>query len=566
MATSTIENRYRINGLVDTKQSVISNLERICNSCGSFLSYDIHEGKWGVIVNRAESTVAKAFDDSNIVGSIQVSGTGLTNLYNSVRVEYPLRDTSDTTDFVEIALASGDRYANEPDNTLQLRLDMVNEPVQAQIIGLIELKQNRLDKIVTFASDYSTLNLNAGDIITVTNDLYQFTNKKFRVITLTEVDSDDGQLLVEVTALEYDDDVYDTSDLSRYIRSDRTGIRSIGSIGEPNEPQITVFEADSRPRLSVEAVVPDGIVESMELWLSSDNSTFTRVETEYHPGGGTFTSGDTIVFDYDKVNSQDIYVKVRGMNSTTTGPFSDTASYLAFVPQQTTDAIGSNTAVLDDAGDDILSLLGANGLLILLNQLMENNSTGSGSIFDQLFALFNNETGYDILNDFSGSINSVAPSNLLTHTQNDLISLIADATESGGTWSGTWTQRNLFSFTAPVTGNYKVRFFTRYGNSVGAAATQTFIGTIATVRTGSYYSGSLGNASTPTGTSSAAIVSGAIDYDVDTQYRSSQYDNTQLERFYSLTAGVTYYVNGFHISSAAADSITTEISELYYVG
>ena len=219
MTTSTLPSRYRINGLLDTKRSVMDNLESMCNSCGVFMSYDIHQGKWGIIINKAETTVAKAFDNSNIIGAVQVQGTSILNLYNKVRVEYTLRDTADEIDFVEYELPDEDRYPNEPDNVLQLRLDMCNEPVQAQIIGLMELKQARVDEIVTFQSDYSTLSLNAGDIITLTHDLYQFTNKPFRVITLSEVDSDDGSIRIEIVALAYDANIYSTADLNRYVRS-----------------------------------------------------------------------------------------------------------------------------------------------------------------------------------------------------------------------------------------------------------------------------------------------------------------------------------------------------------
>lgn len=383
MTTSTLPARYKINGLLDTKDPVFDNIEKICNACGTFMSYDIHEGKWAVIINKTETAVM-TFDDSNIVGPIQVNGTSILNLYNSVRVEYPLRDTEDGIDFVTVEIPTEDRYQNEPDNVLQLRLDMCNEPVQAEIIGLIELKQARIDQIVTFQSDYSTLNLNAGDVIAVTNDLYQFNAKPFRVITLKEIDADDGSIRIEVTALAYDANVYDTSDLGRYIRSDRNGIKGIGSIGQPNEPTLTVYQQDVRPGIQVEAVVPSGIVEIMELWLSSDNTNFKLIGTEYPEGGTSFNPGDTVVFDYDQLDSQNIYVKVRGMNSTTTGPFSVADSFLSFVPVQTTSAITQDTGLIGDSGNLPLAL----GLATLLNKLTTLFGSGDASktLGEQLIA------------------------------------------------------------------------------------------------------------------------------------------------------------------------------------
>jgi len=42
-----------------------------------------------------------------------------------------------------------------------------------------------------------------GDIIDITNSTLGFTNKLFRIITVAEVESDNG-LQSEITALEYD--------------------------------------------------------------------------------------------------------------------------------------------------------------------------------------------------------------------------------------------------------------------------------------------------------------------------------------------------------------------------
>jgi hypothetical protein len=403
MTTSTLANRYQINGLVDTQQNVLSNLERMAQACGSYISYDIHTGKWGVVINKIE-TSSRSFNASNIIGGIQLNGTGITNLYNSVSVEYPLRDTSDQYDSISLALDSADRHDYEPDNDLVIRNQFINEPVQATLVGLLALNQSRVDQTITFVTDYSAIDLTAGEVIDITYDAYSFDEDLFRVVSVNEIDSDDGSIVIEVSAIRYYDSVYDDSNLTRYVRSDRNGIRPIGSIGEPIEPQISVYEIATRPRLEVEAVVPDGLVESMELWISSDNSSFTLVETEYHPGGGTFTSGDTIVFDYDKVNSQDIYVKVRGMNSTTTGPFSDTASYLSYIPSVAASTISGGGDILDDSDVPIGSLLGANGLLYLLNQFLQSgntdpytNSNGTfGSVFDQFLNVFGNETGKDL--------------------------------------------------------------------------------------------------------------------------------------------------------------------------
>ena len=82
----TLADRYQINGLIDTAQPVMKNIEKIASATASWLSYDIHEGKWGVVINSSGTSIA-SFNDTNILGNITVSGTGLKDLYNSVKVE-----------------------------------------------------------------------------------------------------------------------------------------------------------------------------------------------------------------------------------------------------------------------------------------------------------------------------------------------------------------------------------------------------------------------------------------------------------------------------------------------
>jgi hypothetical protein len=64
-----------------------------------------------------------------------------------------------------------------------------------------------------------------------------------------------------------------------------------------------------------------------------------------------------VLFDYDQVESNNYFVKVRGMNSTTTGPFSDVASYIGFVPAQVADNIQQDAQLLDNNGNLITAFL-----------------------------------------------------------------------------------------------------------------------------------------------------------------------------------------------------------------
>ena len=400
--TQTLADRYQINGLLDTKQPVMQNIEKITSTAGSFLKYDIHEGKFGVTINQA-GTSSASFTDANILGNVDLSGTGLKELYNKVKVEFPHRDLRDSADFVTIEISSSDRNSNEEDNTLQLTYDILNEPVQAQLLGLIELKQSRVNAVIQFTTDYSYINLKAGDLIDVTNSRLGYTSKVFRIITIKEQQDQTGALQMQITALEYDADVYSTTNLSRFTRTDASGIITIGSIGTPGTPQVTKFERDARPRINVESTAPTGIVEAMEFWRSTDVSlseasrTYQLIATVKPANGGNFTSGTTVTLDYDALTTSDFVLKTRGVNTTTSGPFSAVSGLVNFTPKQETDSIGPNTELTDSTG----GLLGALALIDILLKLHDlfGSSDGSKSIFQRIFEIFTTETGKDIVQE-----------------------------------------------------------------------------------------------------------------------------------------------------------------------
>ena len=222
MPTST-QPQFQINGVIDTNKTVLQNLEVLCSAAGCWLSYDIAQAKWAVVINKTGSSVA-SFDDTNIVGSIGIASTGITELYNSVEIEFPHKDIKDRIDYITLSIPDADRYPNELDNVLKIQFDCINDPLHAELLASRELKQSRVDKVINFRTDYSYMGLKAGDLIDVTSSVYSYYNKVFRIVKITEEDSDDGVLSLSITALEYDADVYDTTGLTRTERFIDNGI------------------------------------------------------------------------------------------------------------------------------------------------------------------------------------------------------------------------------------------------------------------------------------------------------------------------------------------------------
>lgn len=223
--------RIEINGKIDTNQTVLSNINKIAASCQAYVTWDPSLGKFTTVLNRAGTSVW-TFDDSNIIGSIVVSGTGIDGLYNSARVSFVSKDQRGEKDERVISIANEDRFAQELDNELGLSFDMINDPVQAELLAAIELKQSRVDKVIEFVTDYRAIGLKAGDIIGVANEVYfvrsSVNPKLFRILTIDETDGEDGGILLAITALEYDGNVYSTDNLTREERITESGIVPVG--------------------------------------------------------------------------------------------------------------------------------------------------------------------------------------------------------------------------------------------------------------------------------------------------------------------------------------------------
>ena len=226
---STPHNRWQIDGMLSTYQSVKDNIDKLAQSCSTFFTYNPKVGKFTVVPNRAATTAEKAnafvFSDDNIVGKIGISGTELYSLYNSIEAEYPSVIKEDQTNTVIVSTPSGERNTNEPDNELQTRYDLVNDAPRVANLANIDLRQSRVSTLLEFEATYEGIQVNVGDVVKVTSELYGYTNKLFRCMRTTEVEKADGMLLCKVILLEYDDSVYT-----------HTEVTSDGVVGIPGIP------------------------------------------------------------------------------------------------------------------------------------------------------------------------------------------------------------------------------------------------------------------------------------------------------------------------------------------
>lgn len=300
--TISTQTRYEINGVISTGDTVKNNLEKITQSCNGWTTFDYSEGAWKVIANRAatalELDTAFEFNDDNIIGDVGITATNLEDLYNNLEVEFASRKIRDQNDYYRAAIDYSARNQLEPENSLSMRLEMVNNALHAARVGLIELKQSRIDKIITFRADYSAIQCEAGDVVKVTNNVYGFVDKLFRISRLREVEDDAGGITVEVTALEYDATVYTDEELYDSADVPGSGIPTFGgsaTLPAPSQPIVATISTTT-PSFSISTVIAptSTVVDEVQWWYSTTSTGGFAYLTNEYSGVGGFAANSTV--------------------------------------------------------------------------------------------------------------------------------------------------------------------------------------------------------------------------------------------------------------------------------
>lgn len=348
--TTSTQARYVINGVLSPGNTVRDNIDRISQNCATWTSFDYVDGLWKVIPNRALSSLELAdtfeFTDDNIIGEVNINATDLESLYNSLEVEFPNRVQRDQVDYFRGAIPTIERNPLEPDNTLSMRLDLVNNAIHAGRIGKLELLQSRVDLIATFRADHSALQVESGDVIRLTNSVYGFEQKPFRVTRTREVETEDGGLVTEITALEYSNGVYTDQTLSDYAPAGGSGIPVDGSNTALPAPSAPTFSAQNpasnTPNFTVSTVIGagSGPVDLIEWWYSnSAGGTYAYLTNEH----GNFFAGQTVNDVIFNLAPGTWYIKARAASGSRSRYSEFSAASSALVWNPTPGGVNSGT-------------------------------------------------------------------------------------------------------------------------------------------------------------------------------------------------------------------------------
>jgi len=271
--TST-QPRFQFNGVIDPANTVLQNLQDMANSCDCLLKYNEIFGTWSIIVQTPTYTVATDINDSNMISSLSITSMDISNTYNIAECQFPDKTTNSSFNTAVFDLALIDPsllYANEPVNKQTIKLPLVDNNVQAQLLAIRFLKAARLDLQVTCSVNYIGLELEAGDVVTVTNSIYGWVAKLFRITKVVQKFAQDGAVTVDLTLQNYDPSMFNDASITQFTPSANTGLPNPNIFGTIPAPTVSGSQPIANiPSFQVNATTSSvGIIQYAEIWYSA---------------------------------------------------------------------------------------------------------------------------------------------------------------------------------------------------------------------------------------------------------------------------------------------------------
>jgi hypothetical protein len=266
--------RFEFNGALLTTAKIMVNIQNMANCCDCLVRYNEINSKWGVIVQSPAYSSVLDINNSNTIGGITVTPIDVSNTFNIIECKFPDGDEKDSFQTSTFDLAEIDPsllFPNEPVNKQSVNLYLTNNNVTAQILAVRLLKASREDLQIQIEINYIGLELDAGDIVTVTNANYGWVAKLFRITKVTQKISDTATITTQLFLSEFNPSVYDDAAITSFTPSPNTGIGSPVTFGTIPAPTIVnSLPTAVNPAFSVRTTASSaGITQYAEVWYSA---------------------------------------------------------------------------------------------------------------------------------------------------------------------------------------------------------------------------------------------------------------------------------------------------------
>ena len=268
--TGATQSRYTCNGVIELNKKPVDGIEDLISSCAGTLTYQ--QGKFKLKVGKASSSV-RTLTDNDLAGELKIiTRPKRSQLYNKVKGTFV--DATTNFSIKEFNTQESSSFQSSDGETIvnEIELPFTTDPVEAQRLALIVLKQSRQMMTLDLLLKPEHLDLGVGDVISITNAKLGFTAKKFYILIYTL----NADLSVNVIAQEYADAVFDFN-----ASTEQVTLSTASAINLPSPTTVTTPSAITTTDTMVAS--NEGIV-SVDLTATITTPTYSFIgqyELEY---------------------------------------------------------------------------------------------------------------------------------------------------------------------------------------------------------------------------------------------------------------------------------------------
>jgi hypothetical protein len=187
-------NIFDCNAVIDTSKKVLDNVREIVKGMRGYLPYV--QGKYKLVIETTGSASVSLTED-DIIGGYSLASPTKNSKYNRVIVSFINPDRNYQVDEIQYPAIDDSGYANEDKHAtmkladggflLEGRFDFrtITSPYQAEEMAEIILRRSRESLGLSINCGFKAYELHIGDICNVSLSSLGFTNKSFRVLSMT---------------------------------------------------------------------------------------------------------------------------------------------------------------------------------------------------------------------------------------------------------------------------------------------------------------------------------------------------------------------------------------------
>jgi hypothetical protein len=200
-----------MHAVIDTSQQVITNTQLLLQGCRSVFPFvngryklKVEDGGHATDITSAVVNVAYDVDANEIIGGVKLVGERKSSKYNRVIVNYIDPDKAFSNQ--QVTFERSGHLAQDNNEILvgEFTFHTLTNVAIARDIAQMIYDKSRSQRTVTFNATHELLDVEVGDIITVTDEICGLSSDTFRVVGM-KLKKD---LTVEIEAVEHDATLY----------------------------------------------------------------------------------------------------------------------------------------------------------------------------------------------------------------------------------------------------------------------------------------------------------------------------------------------------------------------